>query len=258
MLWREFHTLKEELWNKTSTTRQYQDFWFFSLVSFKKEHIHDWDYDTFQIFGSSNYTHTDLFFPCTVKWVQQRHIYKEFSSVERPFVLITCHDVCMCVRMRESVVWSGWWDWRGARVVGASTRPPQARRARRWYRPAPDRLTQRFLTHTTPTQLNERAEGKQPNTTALVPFINLSMTTFSTPSYDALFAPGSPVYYPARWLMTLRLSDIHPWSLLAYIVFAWPDTVPWRLSRSLSRYSNDLSLIVTCHMPTLTPEISNS
>jgi len=46
------------------------------------------------------------------------------------------------------------------------------------------------------------------------------MTTFSTPSYDAPFAPGSPVYYPARWLMTLRLSDIHPWSLLAYVTEA--------------------------------------
>jgi len=46
---------------------------------------------------------------------------------------------------------------------------------------------------------------------------NLIMTTFSSPSNDPLFAPDLPVYYPARWLMTLRLSDIHPWSPLAYI-----------------------------------------
>ena len=39
------------------------------------------------------------------------------------------------------------------------------------------------------------------------------------PSYDAPFAPGFLIYHPARWLMTLRLSDIHHWSLLAYIVF---------------------------------------
>jgi len=54
---------------------------------------------------------------------------------------------------------------------GASARP--SRRAHRWYRPAPGRLTQRSLTHTTRTQLIKWAKGKQPNTAVLV-FLNES------------------------------------------------------------------------------------
>ena len=121
------------------------------------------------------------------------------KTVERPH-LRTVTSVC--------VVWLEWRDWRGARIVGASARPP--RRARRWCRRAPRRPTQRSLTHTTRTQLNEWARGNQTNTAVLVPLMNLGMTTFSTPSYEAPFAPGSPVYYPARWLKTLCLLDIHP------------------------------------------------
>jgi len=102
--------------------------------------------------------------------------------------------------------------------VGASAQPP--RRERRWCRPAPHGPTQCSLTHTTWTRLSEWAEEKKPNAAVLVPLMNLSMATFSTLSYDALFAPGSPVFYPAHWLMTLRLLDIHPSSLLAYVVFA--------------------------------------
>jgi len=75
----------------------------------------------------------------------------------------------------------------------------------------------------TPLAMPRSYSGEQPKKLTLgasASFVNLVMTTFSTPSQDALFASGFPVYYLACWSMTLRLSHIHPWSLLAYIVFA--------------------------------------
>jgi len=44
--------------------------------------------------------------------------------------------------------------------------------------------------------------------------------------------------------MTLRLLDLHARSPLDYVVRVWYCNFPWRLSRSLSLYTNDLSLIV--------------
>ena len=49
-------------------------------------------------------------------------------------------------------------------------------------------------------------------------------------------------------LMTLCLFDIHAQSPLGDVVCLWCCTLLSRLSQSLSRYTNDLSLIVTCYI----------